>query len=290
MNLVRYRRGLAENDLCSRCHNASETPFHCLRDYLYAREVWNLLNFTHSQFFSLDLLDWLKFFSSGTDGIIFCVGLWHIWVMRNEFVFSGSYIPKDVVLRKIHRMFDVCLSVFGVAPPSQSTIMVSWAHPPPGFVKLNIDGSSLGNPGVAGFGGLIRAEGGVWVLGFSNYIPWADNLCVELLALRFGLQLAWQHGFRKIICEVDCMEVVRLVLHETSSFHRYVAIIRDIQSLLSRDWHCVLHHVYREENQATDFLARLGAADVCQERVWDHPPVGLEHLLFADLAGVAHLR
>ena len=183
------------------------------------------------------------------------MGLWHIWTIRNEFVFSGIYTPKDVVLRKIHRLFDVYLLVFGVVLPPRSTIMVSCAHPPLSFVKVNTDGSSLGNPGAAGFGGMIRDEGGVWV--------WADNLCVELLALRFGLQLAWQHGFRKIVCEVDCMEVVRLVLHEASSFHRYVAIIRVIQSLLSRDWHCVLHHVYREGNQVADFLARLGAAAIC---------------------------
>ena len=115
-------------------------------------------------------------------------------------------------------------------------------------------------------------------------------MCVELLALRFGLCLAWQHGFRKVVCEVDCLEVVRLVLHEFSSFHRYLAIIKDIQALLAKDWLCVLHHVYREGNQAADFLARLGAEVVHEERVWEYPPVGLEHLLFADFAGVAHLR
>ena len=118
MNFVRYRRGLAKIDHCSRCHNASETPLHCLLNCLYAKEVWNLLQFTHSQFFSLDLLDWLKSFSSGMDSVIFCVGLWHIWTMRNEFVFSGVYTPMDVVLGKIHRMFDVCLSIFGVVPLS----------------------------------------------------------------------------------------------------------------------------------------------------------------------------
>ena len=161
VNFVRYRRGLVESDRCCRCNNALETSLHCLRDCLYAREVWSLLQFNHSQFFSLDLLDWLKSFSTGPDGIVFCVGLWQIWTMRNNLVFAGSHEPKDVVVRKLNRMFDTCLSAFGVAPSSQSTILVSWVHPPLGFVKLNTDGSSLGNPGVAGFGGLIRDEGGV---------------------------------------------------------------------------------------------------------------------------------
>ena len=59
------------------------------------------------------------------------------------------------------------------------------------FVKLNCDGSSLGNPGRAGFGGLIRRSNAEWVLGFSGHVQQADNLCVELLALRKGLDLAW---------------------------------------------------------------------------------------------------
>ena len=91
--------------------------------------------------------------------------------MRNDFVFSGLHVTKDVVVRKINRMLDSCLSAFGVNHSPQSTILVSWAYPPPGFVKLNTDGSSLGNPAVAGFGGLIREEDGGWIVGFSSFIP-----------------------------------------------------------------------------------------------------------------------
>ena len=89
---------------------------------------------------------------------------------------------------------------------------------------------------------------------------------------------------------MDCMEVVRLVFHESSFFHRYMAIVRDNQSLLARDWHCVLQHVFREGNQAVDFLVRFGATVVHEECVWERPLAGLEHLLLADIAGVAHLR
>jgi len=33
-----------------------------------------------------------------------------------------------------------------------------WQSPPHGFLKINIDGASKGNPGMVGFGGVIRDE------------------------------------------------------------------------------------------------------------------------------------
>lgn len=41
-------------------------------------------------------------------------------------------------------------------------------------MKLKTDGSSLGNPGVAGGGGLIRDENGNWVVGLARRIGIAN--------------------------------------------------------------------------------------------------------------------
>ncbi|PNX58144.1 ribonuclease H [Trifolium pratense] len=56
-------------------------------------------------------------------------------------------------------------------------------------LKLNMDGSSFGNPGRAGFGGLIRNDIGEWMHGFSSSCGRASNLLVELYAILKGLQL-----------------------------------------------------------------------------------------------------
>ena len=63
-------------------------------------------------------------------------------------------------------------------------IGVCWNPPPLGFIKINSNRSSLGNPGVDGYGGLLRQDNGEWIMGFSGHVPRVNNLCVKLLALQ----------------------------------------------------------------------------------------------------------
>lgn len=102
--------------------------------------------------------------------------------------------------------------------------------------------------------------------------------------------MAWSIGFHMVACEVDCLELIRLILDSSAQFHIYDFIIRDIQRLLAQDGNCSVHHVYREGNQATDYLAKPGASTFGVEQLWDHPLTGLELILLADAARVLHLR
>ena len=84
------------------------------------------------------------------------------------------------------------------------------------------------------------------------------------------------------------------------SFYIYEGLIRDIKLLLQLEWTCSLHHVLREGNQATNFLAKLGASsglgDCVWKRspkgdsVWKRSPKGLELILTADSAEILRLR
>jgi ribonuclease HI len=48
---------------------------------------------------------------------------------------------------------------------------------------LNVDGSSIGNPDISGFGGLIRKVDGGWVHGFSGNVGHTNILHAELMAI-----------------------------------------------------------------------------------------------------------
>ena len=58
------------------------------------------------------------------------------------------------------------------------------------FIKLNTDGNSIGNPGIARAGGLLRDSFGRWILGFSLNLGITSNNVVELGVLHQGLKLA----------------------------------------------------------------------------------------------------
>ena len=49
-----------------------------------------------------------------------------------------------------------------------------------GWVKLNTNGSAIGNPSLAGYEGIIRDENGHWVAGFSRKIGITNSFVAEL--------------------------------------------------------------------------------------------------------------
>jgi len=44
----------------------------------------------------------------------------------------------------------------GFTVNSKQRVFIGWRYPPIDWVKVNVDGCSKGNPGVAGAGGVIR--------------------------------------------------------------------------------------------------------------------------------------
>ncbi|XP_042988584.1 uncharacterized protein LOC122316111 [Carya illinoinensis] len=85
---------------------------------------------------------------------------------------------------------------------------VAWKKLRRGGVKLNIDGSSLGNPGLAGGGGIFRDKKGRTVAGFASYYGEASNTVAEGRALLDGLQMAQQLGLKDFMVESDSTVMV----------------------------------------------------------------------------------
>lgn len=79
---------------------------------------------------------------------------------------------------------------------SQMPKQVCWMKPWPGEVKVNTNGSRVGDPPVAGFGGLLRYYLGVWLKGYSSRLGDDSALYAELHSIKHGLIMAWTMGFR----------------------------------------------------------------------------------------------
>lgn len=89
--------------------------------------------------------------------------------------------------------------------------------PRPGWHKLNINGASLGNPSIAGIGGLIRDDQGRWFKGFTRSVGSATSVTAKLWALRDVLLWQKNIGIDSIEVEMDAVSVVLKVKNSDNS-------------------------------------------------------------------------
>lgn len=79
------------------------------------------------------------------------------------------------------------------------------------------DSSSLGNPGISGFGGIIHNAHGGWLTSYyGNYdhttIMYAC-MHARLLVIYQGLRIVWEANLSHIICESDSLMAIHLIQH-----------------------------------------------------------------------------
>ncbi|KAH0688972.1 hypothetical protein KY289_016330 [Solanum tuberosum] len=102
-------------------------------------------------------------------------------------------------------------------------VHVQW-KPPSNRYKLNTDGSSYGNPGKGGIGGVIRDKDGNWIFEYMGNIYDTTATKAEIMALLKGLDIALSTG---------------ALLHQLGN--------------------PLIQHSFREENQVADALAKEGS-------------------------------
>ena len=141
----------------------------------------------------------------------------------------------------------------------RTEILISWKPPLENWIKLNVDGASKGNPGLAGGGGVLRSHRGDWIKGFAANFGVCSSMKAELLALLQGLQLARNLGISRLEVHMDSKVVVDTLTGTTKSNQLYYFTLKHCKALLhDSSWSIKLHHCYRESNRAADRLANLG--------------------------------
>ncbi|KAK8694558.1 hypothetical protein V6N13_072106 [Hibiscus sabdariffa] len=108
----------------------------------------------------------------------------------------------------------------------------------------------------------------------------------ELWGVLSGLHLAWDKGFRRILVEVDNLDVVRALQEDRGQGHSY-ALILLIISLLFRCWEVRMIHVLRSGNSVMDNIAKLGILGSTCVIYFEVPPPSIVHVLLGDVDGVS---
>ncbi|KAL3833945.1 hypothetical protein ACJIZ3_008681 [Penstemon smallii] len=204
--------------------------------------------------------------------LVFISTVWAIWKTRNRFVFEGKSENPMVTLSNIKAMARDWAGVMSTKKRSLKNVNedTRWKEPPPGWMKLNTDGS------------LLRDNMGGWSFGFSMNLGACTITEAELLALRMGLTLAWERRIEKLEVELDSQVVINLIKNTDLETHALGAIIEDCRRLLRNPWTCVLKHTLRNGNKCADALAKLGYDQSERTRIWDIPPESLVDLLVDD--------
>lgn len=178
---------------CHHCPGEDESIIHVLCDCLVAAQT--KLHFVDPEKVS-DFFSWpqqirlsnclsqdLVFYNSTGVSLwnrTFRVTCWMLWKWSNCYLFENNFSypnnPCEIMQNFVNHILNIIQ--FPTIPSSSSSWSnIRWNRPLPGWVKVNLDGASKGNPGSAVCGGLIRAEDDAWILGFMHNI----GTCTALL-------------------------------------------------------------------------------------------------------------
>ena len=125
--------------------------------------------------------------------------------------------------------------------------------------ELNTDGVSLGNPGVAGYGGVVRDKSGNWVAGFARRIGITSSFKTELWRLWNGLTLCSNLNISALIVELDAKVIVDIFHNANYEKNIVSPILDDCRQLFSKFGRVQIKHIYCQANRCADTLARMVA-------------------------------
>ncbi|WMV30239.1 hypothetical protein MTR67_023624 [Solanum verrucosum] len=160
---------------------------------------------------------------------------WNLWKNRCSVKYGGkqSSIGKVFAKHLIFKdMIQLLITVFPYLQWSSSwkevitmiekyrheikVIPICWEKPTEGVYKLNTYGSALTNPGKIGGGGILRDDQGNMVYAYAIPLGFGSNNKIEMQAATHGVNWCLQHGYRKIILEVNSELLSKWLNHNSS--------------------------------------------------------------------------
>lgn len=293
-NTNKVRRHISLHDACPRC-TKSETSMHLLRDCDDIQKVWRTVGadkLPPDFFTDQDIQRWVFNNTKAGDrwSSIFAQMAWLTWKARNTLVFEGKDSTKDLHLR-VWKQVSIFLHTKNkwreltaghtVAPVEP----ITWYPPPRGWVKLNSDGVSKGNPGPAGGAGIFRDSVGQFLHAYTFKSGFCDAFKAELLATLHGLKTGERMGFTNLIVEVDSSDVYKaLSSGEFESHANHHLIVSCRSKIQNPNWNVQISNVKRQANATADTLANWALTLVNSFDEHTEPPSCIRDILYAELS------
>ncbi|XP_074299645.1 uncharacterized protein LOC141630789 [Silene latifolia] len=307
VNVNRVRRNMGDDPLWPRCHATEETVEHLLRSCPISIQIWNLvgINPSNAFFFNIPFEESLtKSASNDVESSMkdwpmnFAITCWWIWRWRNNVVFGRegeNPIDPHTFLYQQFASTKQALdrhNLFTPIPRGATTEkFIRWLPPPHGWVMLNTDAGSKGNPGLAGGGGIFRDETGNFITAYFFSCGVCTSMKAEILALLAGLERAKELRIPKLIIHMDNSPCVDLINEDQLVSNSLKFLVKRCKDLLKGShWRVKLEHTYREANKAADFLANKGFNSSTLITHLDIPLNELRPILREDIFGATTPR
>ena len=121
-------------------------------------------------------------------------------------------------------------------------------------MKLNSDGSVVGNSKKASGGAVLRCSNGNLVAGCLRKLENTSCILAELWVLRDGLLLAKQLNLENICVDMDAEFLVYLLSNTTVVNLSFEPLLSNCRNLMKTFLNCIVAHVFREANRCADIL------------------------------------
>lgn len=108
-------------------------------------------------------------------------------------------------------------------------------------------------------GCVIRDHNGKWLVGEGRNIDPVGDLTAEILAILYGLKLAWRKWYRSVVLKSDSAEAVNMIIGRGRANVQDKRLIQDCKDLIAQSWSVRVEHISREDNQAADWVAKWAA-------------------------------
>ncbi|KAL8508425.1 hypothetical protein ACS0TY_018883 [Phlomoides rotata] len=207
--------------------------------------------------------------------------LWFIWDQRNKRMFEGICLRDSTLLTTFWALISesgtgitahmhnshVDLAILLTCrvkerPPKAPTVLcVRWQLLPIGIMKINVDDSVTGSPGLLIGGGIFRDHYVTHGCGFAFEAECATAL--------LAIELAHDKGWNNLWLESDSTYVVQFLKYDNL----------EVPWRLMARWHCVrwlrphlnvvVSHIFREGNAVAD---RLSREEFYMFKWWSQPP------------------
>nr|KYP62772.1 Putative ribonuclease H protein At1g65750 family [Cajanus cajan] len=254
---------------CPRCSATTEDAIHALRDCPKSKELWNKLDLLEKNLWMTDnILTWVTNILKHKNTVKIITTMWWAWRWRNNHIFDEEKWDINKVIRHVYTtMADLSFMKKSQWDSDENN---QWQPLADQFVKVNVDGSFNPSSSVMTIGGSIRDRNGKWIFGFSKNMGRGDHILAELYAIKLGLEICWNKGWRNIICETDCREAMKCIIEGNNLRHSHLEVIDEINHLRRKTWNTKINCINRETNKVADILAKktCSGGDI----TWPSPP------------------